>query len=484
MSKAVVSVVLVVALAWLGQVSSRNVREIDSLTTEESVPLQKNENPLSESTFQIEDIFDGTEQTETDQSIDKGLTKAIAFNNDTIEDELPQGRVFYTGSQLWKTIVDNEDKIDVLAKLREEQDITMWGGNSSSIDILVKSDSIKKVRNALSEKNIKFYVTIDDLQQAIDDENPPLEEEDFDNRNGHRLTWQAYHRLEDIHDYFDHLVETYPDLITLQEIGRSVGGRPIKLLKISNGQSGNKAVWIDGGIHAREWITPATVTFIINNFVSNWENEPKYVQNIDWYIAPLLNPDGYEYTHTVDRLWRKNRRGAGRCSGTDLNRNFGYRWGGQGSSKNPCAETYGGSGPFSEPETMAIQRFISDSDAKWKAYISFHSYGQYILYPWGYNRVVPPDYKELEEVGQKMAQAIRNAGGPAYTVGPAGNTLYPAAGGSDDWAKGTMKIKYAYTIELRDNGRYGFVLPASYIQPTAKEALAAIRVIAEAANKA
>lgn len=83
-----------------------------------------------------------------------------------------------------------------------------------------------------------------------------------------------------------------------------------------------------------------------------------------------------------------------------------------------------------------------------------------------------------------MAQAIRNVGGPSYTVGPAANTLYPAAGGSDDWAKGTMKIKYAYTIELRDNGRYGFVLPASYIQPTAKEALAAVRAIAEAAYNA
>lgn len=75
-------------------------------------------------------------------------------------------------------------------------------------------------------------------------------------------------------------------------------------------------------------------------------------------------------------------------------------------------------------------------------------------------------------------------GGPSYTVGPAANTLYPASGGSDDWAKGSAGMKYAYTIELRDNGRYGFVLPASFIQPTAKEALAALRVIGEAAAAA
>lgn len=185
--------------------------------------------------------------------------------------------------------------------------------------------------------------------------------------------------------------------------------------------------------------------------------------------------------------------------------NFSYRWGGKGSSKNPCQEIYGGSGPFSEPETAAIQRFITTTPANnWKAYLTFHSYGQYILFPWGYDRVVPPDYLDLQSVAQKAAavsiqqkkwsagpaliivwlQAITAAGGPQYTIGPAANTLYPAAGGSDDWAKGSARMKYAYTIELRDNGRYGFVLPASYIEPTAKEALAAIRVFAEAAAAA
>lgn len=81
-----------------------------------------------------------------------------------------------------------------------------------------------------------------------------------------------------------------------------------------------------------------------------------------------------------------------------------YRWGGRGSSRNPCQEIYGGSGPFSEPETASVQKFItSNSGANWKAYVSFHSYGQYILFPWGYDRVVPPDYKDLETVGRKAA---------------------------------------------------------------------------------
>lgn len=70
-----------------------------------------------------------------------------------------------------------------------------------------------------------------------------------------------------------------------------------------------------------------------------------------------------------------------------------------------------------------------------------------------------------------------------YTVGPSGSTLYPAAGGSDDWARGALNIKYAYTVELRDTGRYGFVLPASQIQPTGEEATQFVDSIAQEVAK-
>lgn len=117
-----------------------------------------------------------------------------------------------------------------------------------------------------------------------------------------------------------------------------------------------------------------------------------------------------------------------------------------------------------------------------QAYLTFHSYGQYILYPWGYDKRVPPDYADLERVGRQVAAAMRKAGGAnsEYTVGNSATTLYAASGGSDDWAKAILKMKYAYTIELRDTGKHGFVLPARYIVPTAKEALAAVMIVTEA----
>lgn len=100
---------------------------------------------------------------------------------------------------------------------------------------------------------------------------------------------------------------------------------------------------------SREWISPAVVTFIIDTYAEDWSEQGEDIQNIDWYFLPVMNPDGYEYTHTTDRLWRKNRRRNTFCTGVDLNRNYGYKWGGQGASRQPCAETFAGSGAFSEP---------------------------------------------------------------------------------------------------------------------------------------
>lgn len=99
---------------------------------------------------------------------------------------------------------------------------------------------------------------------------------------------------------------------------------------------------------------------------------------------------------------------------------------------------------------------------------------------------MPPDYVELDRIGREAATAMKRAGGNGsmYTVGNSASLLYAASGGSDDWAKALLKVKYAFTIELRDTGKHGFILPAHYIIPTSKEALAAIEVITQACKTA
>lgn len=103
-------------------------------------------------------------------------------------------------------------------------------------------------------------------------------------------------------------------------------------------------------------------------------------ENVDWYIIPVFNVDGFVYTHTTNRMWRKTRKPASSlCDGTDANRNFDYYWFQGGASNNPCSETYAGTTAFSEPETIALASYYASVHENVTAYISFHSYGQYLM---------------------------------------------------------------------------------------------------------
>ncbi|XP_011630691.2 LOW QUALITY PROTEIN: carboxypeptidase B-like [Pogonomyrmex barbatus] len=391
--------------------------------------------------------------------------------------DLSAQKVSYEGDYVLRIHKHNMSVQELMERYEEDGSLSIWSSSGSTADIFVRSYMFNDIRSILENHRIKFIILIDDVQEAIANENTPLTmlaQEELEGRKGHRMEWTSYHQLKDILGYLDYLADTYPDVCSVQTIGRSIEGRELKLLRISNGKPNAPAIWIDGGIHAREWISPAVVTYIIDQLVENSEN-----LDVDYYILPVANPDGYEYTFAHDRLWRKNRRKGTICSGVDLNRNFGYHWGGKGTSRNMCHETYAGTKAFSEPESDAIRNFFEASLANFKAYLSFHSYGQYILYPWGYDNRLPVDYADLDRVGKQMAAAMENATNDdiIYTVGNSASTLYPAAGGSDDWAKALVKIKYAYTIELRDTK--SFILPARYIIPTSKEAYAAVNVITE-----
>ncbi|XP_012230102.1 carboxypeptidase B isoform X2 [Linepithema humile] len=424
-------------------------------------------------------------QTKEAPNVSESVQQADKLRNEQKESKDIQEQITYDGDQVWRVYKNNSSFDELVKRYDEHGSYSIWANNASITDIFVENHMLRNVRSIFKNLGLRHEVLIDDLQQAINEENSPLSpeaEEELEGRKGHRMEWTSYHRLIDIHGYLDYLAETFPEVCSVRTIGESIEGRPLKVLRISNGKPNAPALWIDGGIHAREWISPAAVTYVIDYLVENSEK-----LETDYYILPVVNPDGYEYSFNSERLWRKNRRKASNvgCSGVDLNRNFGYRWGGKGTSQNVCHDTYSGTGPFSEPETGAIRNFFQTSAANFKAYLSFHSYGQYILYPWGYDKRVPPDYLDLDRVGRAAAAAMKTAGGAGsvYTVGNSATTLYAAAGGSDDWAKALLKIKYTYTFELRDTGRYGFILPARFIIPTAKEALAAVEVVTEACKK-
>jgi carboxypeptidase T len=177
-------------------------------------------------------------------------------------------------------------------------------------------------------------------------------------------------------------------------------------------------------------------------------------------------------------LWRKNRRqNADGSIGVDPNRNYGYMWGTLNintSSHVPSDPTYVGPRAFSEPETQAVRNLVARE--LFRGVITYHSYSQLILYPWGYTSEPIPDASDLStmtKLAKRMQQLIRGVHGETYTPQQS-SQLYPTAGDTTDWTYGEYGIP-SFTIELRpdspENG--GFILPPEQIQPTFEENLPA-----------
>lgn len=170
-------------------------------------------------------------------------------------------------------------------------------------------------------------------------------------------------------------------------------------------------------------------------------------------------------------MWRKTRSPTAHgCFGVDANRNYGFKWAVSGVSNDPCnAETYAGPQPFSEPETRIVRDIMMSNSGRIKLYVSLHSYGQYLVYPWGFSGdYLPKTWQKLDSLARKVSLAVSNAGGKPFKVMSAGQ-WYPAAGGSDDYAFGAAGVPYSYTMELTDDHEFIFperllreVLPQFY----------------------
>ena len=263
----------------------------------------------------------------------------------------------------------------------------------------------------------------------------------------------------------------------------SIEGRPIYVLEITSPTGDLKpAFFFNGTQHAREWISPMTVLYVVDRMLGEYATDPDIQALLDdlrLYVVPMVNPDGYEFCWSDNRLWRKNRRNNGDGTfGVDLNRNWATGWGGPGSSGNTNDITYRGPAPFSEPETQALRNFmLAHPDIV--AYIDFHSYAQLVLWPYGYDYVLPPepDLTEMTVLGEGMAAEIFDVHGKEYTPQPT-YELYLAAGVASDWVYDGAGA-HAFTIELRDTGQYGFELPPDQIIPTGEEIYPAVLLLAD-----
>lgn len=223
------------------------------------------------------------------------------------------------------------------------------------------------------------------------------------------MDWRRYHDIGDIRQFLQFTLEKYAEISEIIQIGITSNKRPLEVLRISNGNPDNWAVFIDAGLQGRDWLSPAAVTLAISKLTYLWNRTHSVIMhNIDWYFLPAANPDGYQYSRLTDRLWSKNRHfnTNSSCFGVNLDRNFGYKWGGAGSTDNPCKNLYKGANKFSEPETRAVKNFLLNMKNYLGAYISFGGYGQEIAYPWGDADFIPGNQKKLHQIGRKAIAVI------------------------------------------------------------------------------
>lgn len=266
------------------------------------------------------------------------------------------------------------------------------------------------------------------------------------------------------------IAAAHPDRATLVPVGGSIEGRPILALRIGGTSPDAVPMLVNGAQHAREWIAAMVTTCVADRLVRGYDTDPvirEFVDHTELWIIPIVNPDGYQYSWSSNRYWRKNRRGS---HGVDLNRNFSLAWGGSGSSKDKRSEIYRGEYAFSEPETIALRDLVRREQVK--LHVDFHAYGQLLLYPWNHTPAPAKDRDNFAAVGDRLASAIHAEHGTSYTL-KAGANLYPAAGTMSDWMYGEADA-LSFTIELRPKGGSGFVLPPDQIRPTCDEGLAAV----------
>ena len=294
----------------------------------------------------------------------------------------------------------------------------------------------------------------------------------------------GYYTYEEMLALLDKMRELYPHLISARQPIDDIvthEGRPIYWLRVSDNPDADETtepeVLYTAVHHAREPNSLSQLVFYLWYLLENYDSDEEIkflVDNTEMYFIPCVNPDGYVYNETTNPdgggLWRKNRWAdeGGTIHGVDLNRNYGFEWGADdnGSSPDPGSQVFRGPAPFSEPETQAVKYFCESHE--FQIAFNYHTYGNLLIHPWGYNDTPTAEDALFKGLGQVMTKYNN------YTLGTGTETVgYVVNGGSDDWMYGETETKnpiYSMTPEVGPGG-FGFWPPASAIDELNKTAM-------------
>jgi carboxypeptidase T len=270
-----------------------------------------------------------------------------------------------------------------------------------------------------------------------------------------------YHNYAEMNTEIDQRIQQYPNLMSKRVIGKTYQGRDIIAVKISDNVATDESepeILFTHHQHAREHLTVEMALYLIRELGAGYGSDSRVtnaVNNREIWIVPDLNPDGGEYDVASGsyRSWRKNRQPNTGSSyiGTDLNRNWDYKFGCcGGSSGSTSSETYRGPAAESAPEVKVVANFVRSrvvgGKQQIKAGIDFHTYSQLVLWPFGWTNadtapgLTQDDRDAFATVGRKMAASN------GYTAEQSSD-LYITDGSIDDWLWGNQKI-FSYTFEM------------------------------------
>lgn len=305
------------------------------------------------------------------------------------------------------------------------------------------------------------------------------------------------------HDYAETVADiqlaasNHPDIFSLVNIGTSYEGRTIWAGKISDNvgvDENEPEVLFTHHQHAREHLTVEMALYTLHMLTDEYgvnQQITDLVNSREIWIVFDMNPDGGEYDIATGtyRSWRKNRQpNPGSSSiGTDLNRNWGYKWGCcGGSSGTPSSETYRGAGPFSAPETATVRDFVNSRVINGKQQITvsidFHTYQELIMWPYGYTfadvpaDMIQDDRDAMAAIGQAMAATN------GYTPQQSSD-LYITDGSVRDWQYGAYRI-FAFGFEMypTTEAQGGFYPPDEVIPVETSRNRAAILYLLDKAD--
>ncbi|XP_042369132.1 carboxypeptidase B2-like [Plectropomus leopardus] len=413
-------------------------------------------------------------------------TLLILFVLMNLDKLLKTGDCTETQDQMLSITPKTQEQVDLLKNISTQYEIALcqpvapqYIKEETEVHLFVPANSSEAVIDLLQKHTMTHEVLLANANELIEMQ---TRNDSADPRSSSTF-YERYHSLEDIYYWINRTHQDNQDTVKVILIGSSYEKRPLYAMKLSlNDRPNKKAIWIDCGIHAREWISHAFCLWFVQYSLAFYKINSDITDifdNMDVYVLPVMNPDGYKYTWTTNRMWRKNRSHSksSNCIGVDLNRNFDANWCTEGASDDPCTEIYCGAFPESEPESEAVANFLRSHKDSVQLYLTIHAYSQMLLFPYSYTFEEAENHQDLLEMAQEAVKKIRRYYRNNYKYGSGAKTIYLAPGGSDDWAY-NLGIKYSFTFELQDRGRYGFLLPPSHISGACNEALIAVKTIA------